>query len=249
MFKVKMPPWLGQFKFKGGTCDGKPRTPKLTIHTNPEYQEFTTHTEETEDECDRNPQSPACKTLTGTMQTTDFKCIVQSKIIRKLKRLRSTLIARYNDLHFETLQLTATNNTGPYRRKRSLTSMDDIQYSETAQLDSAVKWINNVMKSWNRSMNTAEDIATDILEDIPYIPKQSRRQKRNPFAWIGKNLFGLATNEDIQRMGRIVNHLLETQTGSIQQFETLRDDTVSYMKIANERMDSVTGNINCCMSL
>ncbi len=243
MFKVKMPPWLGQFKFKGGTCDGKPRTPEIITRINPEYQEYTTRAEETEDECDRNPQSPACKTLTGTMQTEDFKCIVQSKIVRKLKRLRSSLIARYNDLRFETLQLTATNSTRPLRRKRSLTSMDDKEYSEAIQLDTAVRWVNNVMKSWNRSIITAEDITAEILEEIPYLPKQSRRQKRNPFAWIGKNLFGLATNEDIKRMGRIVNHLLETQTGSIQQFEALRDDTVSYMKIANERMDSVTGNI------
>ncbi len=244
MFKIKLPPWLGQFKFKGGTCDGRPRTPEIITRTNPEFeQEFTTRTEEHEDECERSPQSPNCKVVTGNMQTPDFKCIVQNKIIRKLKRLRTSLLARYNLLRAETLQLTETNNTGEHRQKRELSLTQEKEASESIQLDTAVKWVDNIMRAWNRSMSTADEIATDIMEDIPYIPKHSRRQKRNPFAWIGKNLFGLATNEDIKRMGRIVNHLLETQTGSIQQFETLRDDTVSYMKIANERMDSVTANI------
>ncbi len=117
-------------------------------------------------------------------------------------------------------------------------------YSKTAmRIKDRIFDISKFESIWDKVENQTYDTLHDIQERIPCMPTSSRRVKRNPFAWIGKNLFGLATNADLERMDRVVEHMFQTQSASVDQFEALRDDTTSFMELVSKRLDTVTENI------
>ncbi len=248
LFKLKLPPWMELVKFQSKTiCDpGTPaRDSRYTIpaptHLPPDEcgQSFTDCPGIIEQEI--NPIYKGAQAATN-----EYKCIVQDLLIKKFSRLKVALIKRYNYLRREALRLTSRNSTGSSRRtrkKRSSTIMSDM-YSETAmRLKDRIFDLSKFESIWGKVENETQDMMRDIQKGIPRMPTKNRRVKRNPFAWIGKNLFGLATNADLDRMGRVVEHMFKAQSATVDQFEALREDTTSFMELVSKRLDTVTENI------
>ncbi len=92
-------------------------------------------------------------------------------------------------------------------------------------------------------MHAADDIAELVEYYVPELDFNNTRTKRNIFAWLGKNLFGLASHSDVQRITHVVEHLYNDQSDSLEEFEALRQDTMSFMKLASERMDHILANV------
>ncbi len=106
-------------------------------------------------------------------------------------------------------------------------------------------YIDDVEQEWTDMKDNTNQVARQMLKLTPEVPEHKRRAKRffgNPFAWMGKSLFGLASNADVKRLALAVQHLQQTQEGSLDQFKSLEDAT-SFMRLSNERMDNLRNSI------
>ena len=97
--------------------------------------------------------------------------------------------------------------------------------------------IQLVGQDWSEMHQNTLEVAAQIQRDTPEVPGQTTRTKMffgNPFAWIGKSLFYLASNSDVKRLALGVQHLRETQEGNLDQFKSLKEDATSFMCLSNE---------------
>ncbi len=246
LFKLKLPPWIELVEFQSRTIcnpgvparDSKYAVPAPT-HLPPDEcgQTFT--------DCPGIIEQEVNPIYRGAQKATnEYKCIIQDLLIKKFSRLKIALIKRYNYLRTEALRLTSRNSTGSSRRTRKRRSILINDMNESLlKIKDRVFDISKFERVWGRIENQTSDTIRTIQDRIPRIPTNNRRAKRNPFAWIGKNLFGLATNADLERMGRVVEHMFNTHSATVDQFEALRDDTTSFMELVSKRLDAVTENI------
>ncbi len=114
---------------------------------------------------------------------------------------------------------------------------------ERGTLRTLIGICNDTESTFIGRMHIAEDIAESVEYYVSYLDFNRPRSKRNIFAWLGKNLFGLASHSDVERISRIVEHLYNDQTDSLEEFEALPQDTMSFMKLVSERMDHISANV------
>ncbi len=112
----------------------------------------------------------------------------------------------------------------------------------TELLDDLKQYISDTETEWTDMKKNTIDVAKQMLDNTPEVPNQNHRSKRflgNPFAWIGKSLFGLASNSDVKHLALAVQHLQRNQKGSLDQFKALKEDATSFMRLSNARMDGL----------
>ncbi len=184
--------------------------------------------------------------------TTDFKCIVSRKVLSQLHALKRGVIRRLKEAREQALRLVRTNSSDSQndRRKRSvheavrsrLIRKRQQRLNMTAELLEDLRQdINDLEWDWTEMKENTKTVAKQMLTHTPQVP-DSHRTKRflgNPFAWIGKSLFGLASNSDVKRLAMAVQHLQRNQEGSLDQFKALKEDATSFMRLSNNRMDGL----------
>ncbi len=192
----------------------------------------------------------------STQPTEVYKCILVKKIMSRLDNLKRAVIIRLRERRQDILKLVEVNSTeqhegeiGRRRRavlERKMTTQDDL----ISRLNDTLEQIDDTRRDWEEVEDNHEEIAREIRTEIPEVPDLRRRTKRfldllggNPFAWVGKNLFGLASNSDVRRLAMAVRHLQTTQEGSLDQFRAFRNNATSFMRISKQRMDNMMETI------
>ena len=263
VFTMPLPRWngLGEI-FKNERCDRPAGDDQIKLGQTSTMTRMLTKTNNcrmarnnTMQICIPGPteSSSTFQTSQPFQSTMDFKCIVSTRVLRQLHALKRGVLRRLKEAREEALKLVQTNssNSEDDRRKRSaegtrITLRKQRQRQNTEVkvelMEGLAQQISDLEADWTDTAINTEQVVKQMTDNTPEVPDKRRRSKRffgNPFAWIGKSLFGLASNSDVKRLALAVQHLQKNQEGSLDQFKALKEDATSFMRLSNARVDGL----------